>query len=103
MYVYILSSTSKKLYVGVTNDLQRRLFEHKSKIKKGFTATYNINRLVRFEEYSDTYTAIAREKELKNLSRNSKINLIESCNPRWIDLSLRFGDSTAALQPLNDI
>ena len=86
-YVYIMASKSKVLYIGVTNDLERRLWEHKEKIVKGFTAKYNVDRLVYFEQYGDIYEAISREKQLKNWHRQWKINLIEKTNPDWKDLS----------------
>lgn len=84
-YVYIMSSYERTLYVGVTNSLRHRVHQHKTKAEPGFTATYNVNRLVYFEEYSNAYEAIAREKQLKNWSRRKKIKLIESTNPNWDD------------------
>lgn len=74
------------LYTGVTNNLERRVSEHKSKIIKSFTAKYNINKLVYFEEYSSINEALAREKQIKAGSRQKKINLIESINSTWKDL-----------------
>jgi putative endonuclease len=71
----------------VTNDLVRRVHEHKTKELRGFTASYNINRLVWFEEFANPSDAIAREKQLKNWRRDKKIQLIESVNPSWEDLS----------------
>jgi putative endonuclease len=88
-FVYILASKSRTLYVGVTNDLQRRLYEHKHKLGLGFTSKYNINRLVYYERTEDVNAAIAREKELKGWLRARKIELIESINPTWDDLSAR--------------
>ncbi len=87
-YVYILASKSRRLYIGVTNDLIRRLFQHKHKLIEGHTKHYNIDRLVYFQETSDILAAIAREKQLKGLLRSKKIALIEFSNPTWEDLSL---------------
>ena len=86
-FVYILSNKPNgTLYIGVTNNLKRRVYEHKNKLRKGFTCRYNINRLVYFEKSSDIETAIAREKQLKNWHREWKINLINTLNPQWQDL-----------------
>jgi putative endonuclease len=86
-WVYILASRSRTLYIGVTNNLERRLFEHQNKLVRGFTSQYNIDRLVYFEETSDVTAAIAREKQLKGWRRSRKIELIESVNLKWDDLS----------------
>jgi putative endonuclease len=86
-FVYIVASASRTIYIGITNDLRRRVDEHKAKALPGFTATYNVHRLVWFEEFADAATAISREKELKNWRRAKKIKLIESMNPAWNDLS----------------
>jgi putative endonuclease len=86
-FTYIMASRSHTLYVGVTSNLQKRVFEHKWKEHEGFTARYNCDRLVWFERYQDVQKAIAREKELKGWRRSKKIALIESANPVWIDLS----------------
>jgi putative endonuclease len=86
-YVYILASRSRALYVGVTNDLERRVQEHWAKLTPGFTARYKITRLVYFEDTPDISAAIAREKELKGWLRVRKVALIESMNPHWKDLS----------------
>jgi len=86
-YVYIMTNRSKTLYTGVTNDLYRRVYEHKQKLIPGFTQKYNINRLVYYEETSDVREAIAREKQIKGWLRAKKIALIESANPQWHDLS----------------
>ena len=75
------------LYVGVTNDLERRVYEHKTKIIKGFTCKYNLEKLVYFEIYEDVNEAIAREKQIKSGSRQKKLNLIMTQNPHWKDLS----------------
>ncbi len=86
-FVYILASKSRKLYVGVTNDLERRVFEHKQKVADGFTKQYRIDRLVHYEETPDVLAAIEREKQIKGWLRKKKIALIESGNPAWEDLS----------------
>ena len=86
-YVYIMTNRSKTLYIGVTNNLERRLHEHKHHLVAGFTSMYQLTRLVYFEESSDVYAAIAREKHLKGWLRAKKVALIESINPDWRDLS----------------
>ena len=86
-FVYIVASASRTIYIGVTNDLRRRVDEHKMKEIPGFTATYNVHRLVWFEEFADPATAISREKQLKAWRREKKIRLIDSMNPAWTDLS----------------
>ena len=87
-YVYILASRSRTLYIGMTNDLERRIYEHKSGCGSTFTAKYNVNRLVYYEATNDVTAAIAREKQIKGWLRAKKIALIESKNPEWKDLSL---------------
>jgi putative endonuclease len=86
-YVYIMASLSQTLYIGVTNHLVRRVQEHKEKSASVFTAKYNVNCLVYFEEFADIVAAIARETQLKGWSRARKIGLIESSSPNWKDLS----------------
>ncbi len=86
-YVYIMSNVSRTLYVGVTNDLERRVYEHKQKLAQGFTRKYNLTLLVYFEATSDILAAIAREKQIKGRVRAKKVAMIESVNPRWLDLS----------------
>ena len=86
-FVYIMACRSRRLYIGVTNNLERRVFEHKSKSVASFTAKYNINRLVYFAEAGEAMAAIEREKELKGWLRAKKIALIEFTNPTWEDLS----------------
>jgi len=86
-YVYIMTNRSGTLYIGITNNLIRRVYEHKNKLIDGFTKKYNINRLVYFEETSDVYSAILREKQIKGWIRKKKIELIEKANPKFIDLS----------------
>lgn len=85
--VYILSNTSRGLYVGVTNDLERRIWQHKHKLVRGFTCRYNLGRLVYFEVHGNPRSAIAREKQIKGWLRSKKIALIRSVNPKLKDLS----------------
>lgn len=88
-HIYILTNKNNKvLYAGVTNDLFRRMRQHRSKLIEGFTKKYNVNKLVYFEEFRDINEAIAAEKKIKGWLRNKKINLIESKNPEWKDLFL---------------
>lgn len=82
-----MTNKSKTLYTGVTNDSQRRVFEHKNKLIAGFTKKYNITRLVYYEVTNDVKSAIIREKQIKGWLRSKKIALIESVNPQWKDLS----------------
>ena len=86
-YIYIMTNLSHTLYTGVTNNLEKRVYEHKNKLVPGFTSKYNINMLVYFETYNDIRDAISREKQIKGWRREKKIALIESQNPRWKDLS----------------
>jgi putative endonuclease len=87
-YVYILTNKSDNvLYIGVTNNLIRRIFEHKNKLVEGFTKKYNLRKLVYYEATNDIESAINREKQLKNWHRDWKINLIDQFNPDWKDLS----------------
>jgi putative endonuclease len=85
-FVYIVASLSRTIYIGVTNDLGRRVHEYQMKELAGFTATYNVYRLVWYQEFPDPASAIAREKQLKHWRREKKIKLIESMNPGWSDL-----------------
>jgi putative endonuclease len=89
--VYIMASRSHNLYIGVTNDIGRRVREHKDHTFAGFTARYNVDRLVWYKIYSDVRDAIAREKQMKGWIRVKKIRLIESLNPTWQDLSEEWG------------
>ncbi|MBO5891979.1 MAG: GIY-YIG nuclease family protein [Oscillospiraceae bacterium] len=87
-FVYILANWSDSvLYIGVTGNLTRRLYEHKNHLVDGFSSKYNTNKLVYFEETSDVYSAISREKQLKKWSRCKKNELITKANPQWADLS----------------
>jgi len=87
-YVYFITNWNNKvMYVGVTNNLERRIYEHRNKLVKGFTKKYNINKLVYFEETQDVTSAINREKEIKKWRREKKDQLVNSMNPTWKDLS----------------
>jgi putative endonuclease len=87
-YVYLLTNWNNRvIYVGVTNDLSRRLYEHRNKLVGGFTEKYNINKLVYFEETNDVQSALSREKEIKKWRREKKNNLVVSINPGWKDLA----------------
>jgi putative endonuclease len=86
-FTYIMASRSHMLYIGVTGDLRKRVFQHKWKEHESFTARYNCDRLVWFEGHQDVQKAIAREKELKGWRCSKKVVLIESTNPIWADLS----------------
>jgi len=87
-FVYLLSNWNNRvLYIGITNDLARRLYEHQNKLVPGFTEKYNVSKLVYFEETSDVYSALAREKEIKKWRRQKKDALVASVNPGWKDLS----------------
>ena len=86
-YVYIMSNKNNTvLYTGVTNDLRRRVYEHKDKMIEGFTKKYHITKLVYYEILRDAETAITREKQIKGGSRQKKVGLIEGINPQWKDL-----------------
>ncbi len=85
--IYILTNKPNGiLYTGVSSNLQQRIWQHKSKVIKGFSYKYNLTRLVYFELFDDMYQAISREKQIKAGSRKTKIQLIESCNKVWRDL-----------------
>jgi len=86
-FAYIVASRSHTLYIGMTGNLLKRVFEHKQRRHEGFSATYNCNRLVWFERFASPQSAIAREKQLKGWIRAKKIGLIEELNPAWNDLS----------------
>ncbi len=86
-YVYILTNkTNAVMYIGMTGDLCRRIYEHKNKMVEGFTKRYNVHKLVYVEEYSEANDAIAREKQLKRWVRAKKNSLVETINPNWDDL-----------------
>lgn len=85
--VYIVTNKNNKvLYTGVTNNLQRRIFEHKQKLVEGFTKKYNVEKLVYYEVFNDVKYAITREKQIKSGSRQKKIDLVNEMNPMWCDL-----------------
>ena len=86
-FVYIMSNTSKMLYTGVTNDVEARAFQHKSKKVPGFTQRYNLHKLVYFEKFGSVHEAIRREKQIKGWLRCKKVALVESMNPQWLDLA----------------
>ena len=86
-YVYLLASKTRRLYVGMTNDLARRVWEHRSKAATGFTSKYNIERLVWYETTGQAVEAVARERQIKSWRRDKKIALVEADNPGWADLS----------------
>ena len=90
-YVYILASKRNgTLYIGVTNDLERRLYEHRNNLIEGFTNKYNVHHLVYYEDVNDIQSALQREKQLKRWTRKWKIELIEKVNPEWLDLAEDF-------------
>jgi len=86
-FVYILSSVTNRLYIGITNDLERRVVQHKRRELEGFTSRYGIDQLVYYEETDDVYAAISREKQLKGWMRIRKIQLVQDMNPDWHDLA----------------
>ena len=98
-FVYIMSNKSRTLYTGVTNNLKRRVYEHKHKLTPGFTSKYNVTQLVYFEVTSDVRSAIAHEKQIKGWLRAKKIALIESVNPTWADLSADWQEEDMQLSP----
>lgn len=88
-FVYILTNKSNKvLYTGITNDLERRLYEHRQKLVEGFTKKYNTTKLVYFEEFGTAAEAITAEKKIKGWLRTKKMKLVESKNPGWRDLAV---------------
>ena len=89
-HVYIMASLSGVLYIGITGNLRRRVHEHKNDLLPGFTRRYRVHRLVYFEDTPHVADAIAREKQLKGWTRRRKVELIESCNPHWIDLATQW-------------
>jgi putative endonuclease len=86
-FIYIMASYSRVIYVGMTNDLSRRVAQHQQKLVEGFTQKYNVTRLVYYEMTEDVHAALEREKQIKAWRRSKKVALIESMNPRWKDLS----------------
>jgi len=91
-YVYILTNGARTLYVGVTNDIVRSVYEHKHKMVDGFTKKYNLTYLAYYDETTDVMSAIEREKQIKGWRRCKKIELVESVNPNWRDLAMDWYD-----------
>jgi len=87
-WAYIMTNRTHTLYVGMTNDIERRVYEHRNHLVPGFTSGYAIDRLVYAEETDDVAAAIEREKQIKRWRRSKKVALIESANPKWRDLSI---------------
>ena len=102
-YVYVMANPARTLYIGVTNDLERRVYEHKTGSIPGFTSRYGLTRLVYYEETESIEAAITREKQLKGWLRRKKLELIECMNPDWRDLSQEWVDchSEEAERPKN--
>jgi len=98
-YVYIMASHRGTLYTGVTNDLERRVYEHKHGLGSQFTKKYNVSKLVCYESTDDVRSAIAREKQIKAWRRSKRVLLIESLNPYWEDLAAGWYDPTASPDP----
>ena len=97
-YVYILTNWNNKvMYVGVTNNLERRVYEHKNKLIHGFTCRYNVTKLVYFDSTTDVRSAILREKQIKGWVRKRKNELVDSANPKWEDLSKNWGEKDSSL------
>lgn len=95
-YVYMMQSSSRRaLYIGMTNNLHRRVYEHKNHRTEGFTDDYNAVRLMYWERYDDVYKAIAREKQLKRWRREKKLSLIAKLNPGWKDLAAEWYEGSA--------
>lgn len=98
--VYILASQPRgTLYIGVTSDLMKRIYQHRESITKGFTSRYAVHRLVFYEEFGDMERAILREKQLKRRHRGWKINLMEEQNPHWDDLAVGLGFEPLSTRP----
>ena len=101
-HIYIMASASRVLYIGVTNDLAVRVYQHKHKRVPGFTARYRVTELVYFEAFGDIRAAIVREKQMKGWLRARKVSLIKSFNPRWEDLSRNLQSSGRAYSRRRD-
>lgn len=101
--IYILASRSRSLYTGVTDNLERRMIEHRQGLVPGFTTRYRVFRLVHFESFGHIQDVIAREKEIKGWRREKKIRLIEQRNPTWEDLAARLPHHYQSLQRQNQI
>jgi putative endonuclease len=100
--VYIMTNVVGMLYTGVTNDLLRRVYEHKNKLVKGFTSRYNLDKLVYFDSTDDITAAIAREKQIKGWLRKKKVALIQTMNPKWDDLAKDWYGNTVILKEQGD-
>jgi putative endonuclease len=96
-YVYIMTNKSRTLYTGITNDLERRVIEHKKRLVRSFTSKYNITKLVWFEEFEDAMQAIDGEKKIKGWLRAKKVALIEATNPAWQDLAENWFPKTSLI------
>jgi putative endonuclease len=99
MFIYVLASKTRRLYVGVTNDLVRRVWEHRFGVQRGFTHRYSITRLVHYESMEDPIAAIRREKQIKSWGRVQRLALVESTNPGWGDLAERWFESDRRADP----
>ena len=99
-WVYIMSGRTRTLYIGVTNNIERRVYEHRKKSVPGFTSKYCLDRLVYFEEHVDIREAVGREKQIKPWRREKKVALLESLNPRWRDLSRDWHLSNVGLRSI---
>src|SRR2546427_10835346 len=100
MYVYILASLSRRLYTGVTNNLERRMYEHRNQLTPGSATRYRINRLVYFESIHGPMNAIRREKQIKTWTREKRMALIESTNAVWLDLARDWFRETLSPSPI---
>src|SRR5437879_295944 len=100
MYVYILASLSRTLYTGVTNNIERRMYEHRNKLTPGFATRYRINRLVCFEVVYGPMNAIRREKQIKAWTREKRMALVESVNASWLDLARDWFRETLSPSPI---
>ena len=92
-YIYIITNKSNTLYIGLTNNLRKRLWEHKNKLVEGFSKKYNLDTLIYFEEHQNISQAIVREKQIKGWLRKKKIKLIKTINPNFEDLGVKFNFS----------
>lgn len=102
-YMYIMSNKSRMIYTGVTNNLERRVYEHKMKLIPGFTSHYGLSKLIYFESTNDITSAIEREKEIKGWVRRKKTALINSINPEWKDLSEEWDDKSVILSETKNL
>ena len=98
--VYILANVYRTMYIGVTSDIEQRLWHHRHGQEKSWAKRYGLDRLVHFESYPDMSSAIARETQLKKWNRSKKIKLIATLNPSWVDLSADWGKNSIPIPPL---